>query len=267
MFALITDAANGTLLNLAQIILGLLISLIFLMALRKPAKNTNSSLPAGMLFIALFSLLGSLLPLGIYGLIPIVAVLFLQGIRVSSIIPLIVSSSLFNMLVPYTEVGFIWRNSIPRIIFALTAGILAGVLTRLLKGENAALFRENTLKRLTPANLKKQKLFSFITEYTNVLGPYLLLGVIADSIFRRYFFMDILRFMNTSSIFPVVGTTLLSHNATTNQFFSLAMITVTSLMDLLKWTAFCSILRFKGILRYLAYLIFLCIIMTALIFI
>jgi hypothetical protein len=115
MFDLIVEIGISVLSNVVQLMIGCLLSISIYYLAAKNLKSIKSNLAGDTAFIAAFSLLGALLPLGPYGVVPVFSALLAAGLRPFIALPLLISNAVFNMLIPYNDVGFAWKTGTNRV--------------------------------------------------------------------------------------------------------------------------------------------------------
>ncbi len=237
--------------QMIQIAAGCILAVPFYYFIHKRKSTGAGPVRAGWLII-LASAAGMLLPLDIFGLIPLAAVLYSAGTRIYVLLPLFFSNALFNMLVPFNDPSFIWKTGVRRVLLAFAAGVLAGVVLKALKPENGG--------RLINVNIPvlEEKPEGFISgirlfrETLNGAAIYLIVGVSLNELFHRYILFSIMGvlFTNPSTSFIPA---LFSRYDVVNPFFLLATDILNMFMDLAEMAALLAILRPKGFAAFAGY--------------
>lgn len=252
MLDLVAEIGVSIASNVAQLIIGCLLSIpTYYLAVNR-LKNIKTGFAGDTAFIIAFSLLGALLPLGPYGIIPIFAAVIAAGLKPFMVLPLLIANTVFNMLIPYNDVSFAWKTGVKRVIFALLAAVLAGMLIRMLKVKGESLLRPDsaTLFGETAGGLRK--VFDMVARSINMAGPYLIVGVIVDVIFHKFLWWDFLSFITQSSYTSFLPEFFAQYNVA-NPFFLLAMTIGFILLDFVRSSSFALIFRFKGLIAYYIY--------------
>lgn len=195
---------------------------------------------------------GMVLPLGIYGVIPMAIALLARGLSFSLVLPLLVSNLLFNMLVPYADPSFIWRTGTPRVLFAWFAGVAAGVLFTALKSDAGDLQNGKWIKVLPGESLNINNIIVNSGRNIIILACCLIPGAVINSVFHRVLWVKFIQILYTSSQTAFLPRLFASLNVT-HPIFLLAMTIVMTLMDLTRLSAFFAILKPRGVLLYVIY--------------
>ncbi len=181
--------------------------------------------------------LGVLLPLGLWGAAPMAAFALAAGLDLALAVPFLCANALFNSLVPFTDPTFIWRTGYGRIILALAAGSLGGLLALRARPCETSVFRPRPRSAL-PA----------IAASLACLAA----GALADTAFRRYALGAVIGFLYASPATAFLPAFFARRNVE-NPFFLLAMRILATLTDFSALAALALILKPKGMLYYFAY--------------
>jgi len=133
--------------------------------------------------ICIASFLGIASPLCMFGTVPVIAALGKKGLPAYLLAAFMISSVMLNPnLLMLTAV--LGRNlALMRFVFVLVAGVLAGVLVRLL-GEKKQLF---LFERFEPqGKCAKKSFLSDLAKAFRITAPYLLFGVALTAVLDRY---------------------------------------------------------------------------------
>lgn len=214
-----------------------------------------------VLIIALLSLTGIILPLGIYGIIPLIAALLAAGFNGYAAGALLVSNVMFNMLIPGSDPGFIWKNGYRQLIFAFIAGFAAGLLVLLASnGEGSAIASKGegsaVRQRYMPGireDASRPKMFVLLADDSfRKLGLLLVIGVIADTVFQRYMLGGIVNAFYSNPITEAIPTFFGSRNVS-NPMFMLTFKIIYMLMNLINLFVLGAVLKIKWLIRYFGY--------------
>lgn len=145
--------------------------------------------------IILASLLGAISPLCMYGTVPLVAALGRKGVAEYLIAAFMVSSILINPNLFIFSFALGVPLALTRLLLALAAGIIAGILVYLLFRKQKFFrfdhFDEKTkLKPQLPA--VKLLLYDFYRA-VRITGPYLIVGLLLTSLSERYLSKELVK--------------------------------------------------------------------------
>lgn len=236
---LIFEIGGSLLFEILQILLGCLIAYGLFKALNGENELVNDLNKEIYLIPILASILGMALPMGLFGIIPIMLSAFLIGLRFPLVVPMMVSNFLFNMLVPFTEVGFSWRTIWLRIIIALIMGVAAGVITGLFKVDTGSVLRGN----LDGETAGSKRFLSFVNQYLNKAGVFLIIGLILEVIFKKYFFYNLFNLIDITGMTTVILGVIKGYDVASPVFLFIMVIfymvmnlkTLSAVIMLFKW--------------------------------
>jgi uncharacterized membrane protein YraQ (UPF0718 family) len=204
-----------------------------------------------MIFITAISLFGVLLPLNTFGILPIVFVLLHARFKAYMVLPIIFSNTIFNMLISFTSPDFVWHTGIRRMLIAFVAGIIAGVILRVI------FFKKHVFKiNEIPADFSKplniRSMFENVNQNIKLMGFFIIGGVLLNTIFDKYIINNLtsMVFANqyTSNIFHFFE----GHNLV-NPLYISAINIVYSILDFRTLAAVLVILKPKSFVLYLCY--------------
>ena len=258
MPALFFSIAGNTAANVIQLIAGCLLAVIAYTFLKGRIKDTINV--SGLkrlsykriLTIALLSLCGAVLPLGIYGIIPLIAAFLTVGFNTYATGALLVSNVMFNMLIPGDDPGFIWKNGYRQLIFAIIAGFIAGLLLLVVGKRETVAIRPGYLPQIKEDPSKPKMLVLLADDSFRKLGLLLVAGVIADTIFQRYMLGGIVNAFYYNPITEAIPTFFGSQNVS-NPLFMLTFKIIYMLMNLNNLSVLSAVLKFKWLVRYFCY--------------
>ncbi|MCX8131055.1 MAG: hypothetical protein N3I35_13280 [Clostridia bacterium] len=254
MLELVAEIGQVLISNTVQLVMGCILSIIISYCFRSRQNNENTGLLRVFLYIAASSTVGIVLPLNMYGLVIPCITLLALGQRSYSVFPMLVSNALFNMLVPYSDVSFVWRNGTKRVILAFAAGVLIGLALKTLSVKEMTLFRKLNGLGSDKEYSGISGISGFIVDSISMVGIYLIIGVIIDTLFRKYAFFSILGFIFNNPKTAFIPRLLAGYDIV-NPYFLLAKNIVIVLMDFIKMSALLVILKPKGLLAYYGYYI------------
>ena len=248
IIALTTDAVFNVLQLLAGCILAILIHR-FASARLWLLGNGRGTVFASLL---LFSVCGSLLPLGVFGTAPLFGALLAAGLPLPAAVSFLCSNLLFNMLVPLSDPSFIWKTGYGRPILAIAAALLAGCLCLLARCRTETIVRPRGLTRPVDATIDMGTSVRLIGTFFLWALPFVFVGTAADGVFRRFLLREVLQFLAANPVTsPIFG--FMSSRNVGSPFFLLAMGVLSGMIDLAKLSALVVILKLKGLLAYLGY--------------
>lgn len=180
MAAVLEQAATLLFLRLAQLALGCLLawgaSALARRGVRWPGRQ-RLLLPA----MAVSAALGMALPLGGFGMVPVVAALMLLGFTLPQALPALVSSLLFNLIEPLTQPVFLWNGNMVRMAAAFAAGILAGALAGRFFPDDC-LLRPSVQGRLFPPQRQRWGWPALFRDQIEVFGLVLALAAVLAAV-------------------------------------------------------------------------------------
>lgn len=264
MINITLNIATTVLSNIVQLIIGCLISIpvyLICLNLKNKVNGDRATSSTDYLLMAIFSLCGIALPLGIYGVIPIFLALIAAGFRFYTVLPLIISNLLFNMLVPFNDPGFIWRTGVRRIILAFIAGLVAGLLMKSFKITRQKVLRENNSNFPVEYTQNPKSVLHIIDKSIKKTGFFIIAGVIADTFLHRYALGYMINAIYTNPLTSVVPG-FFSRYDVTNPYFLLTFLIAYTLMDLVKMSALLFLLKPKYLAMYIIYFFIMAVILA-----
>ncbi|MCX8131058.1 MAG: permease [Clostridia bacterium] len=259
MFQIITDASYLVIGILAQVLIGCILGILLYAPLRRlfdkglEKRNRRDKI----LHALIASISGVLLPLGSYGIIPVVLSASAAGVGVRLIVSFYISNSLFNTLVPYFENTFTWGLGIKRAIIALLAGVLSSYVIGAIKLTGSRLLRLEI-----PENLLGQengiKRFAFTGNRILLsIGAYVIIGAVAESFFYAYALGDIRTWFYSASAGLEFARFLTKYDVG-NHIFLIAIYVFNSLMSPLKLSSLLALWNIRGVILYYLFSFFIC---------
>ena len=162
------------------------------------------------LAILIGSVIGAISPITMYGMVPIVILMYSKGMRQSVLISFIVTSVLINPNVVFYSFVLGWRIAILRLLVCILVGFIAGILTHLFlqKHEIFSFTAENKAKSNT--RTKFWQLLHNIYRSFKKTAPYLLLGIVLTAGFEKFIPKDIFSniFSNNQGLGVLFGAAL-----------------------------------------------------------
>lgn len=226
----------------------LLIGIVLSFPLYRLLKKARTFLWAHNILSALvFCLLGVLLPLGPFGVLPL-AIGASMALQASTyVLPILASNATFNMLIPLNETGFRFSASMIRILSALVIGFLCYLVLRLMDKDPLRLLRKNKQDLFTSSYEKG--LGNLFTVYVNEIGLFLILAVLLNSI-RAYLVSDTMTVFLNTGIGNSFKNLLLERNASNSLFFISMSSLFNTLIDFSAPAAFLSFFRARTVLTF-----------------
>lgn len=252
MSALFFNIAETAASNIIQLIAGCLLAVLVYIVFRGRAAASESKTGHKILTAAFFSLCGTILPLGIYGIIPLISALLAAGFGYYSAGAFLVSNVMFNMLKPYSDPGFIWKTGYKQVAFAFIAGLVAGMLLLMAKNLKHRIFNQKNMPVLKENSSKIRMVLMMIDDSFRKLGLFLFVGVVADIFFQRYMLSNIVNAFYLNTTTASIPTFFGSHDVS-NPFFLLTFSIVYMLMNMVNLSALYAILKFRGLAVYFGY--------------
>ena len=123
MFDIISEMGETLIFNIVQLIAGCILAWVLYHFLNKKVKPTEGKFVKDLCLAVLFIVIGMILPLGSFGIIPIMAALMILGFKPYIILPMFVSSTIFNILISFNDISFVWRTGYRRVILAFVIGL------------------------------------------------------------------------------------------------------------------------------------------------
>lgn len=253
MNGILLDIGTALLSNGWQIVAGSIIAipLYFLPKIQWEGKGLLNK----TVIIILAAVGGMILPLNIYGMIPVALSLLARGLGFSLVLPMLMSNLIFNMLVPFTDPVFVWRTGIPRVIFALLTGIITGVLLtfiNILQSDVNSWFHGKGIRVLSGESFNIKNIISNSGWNILILAVFLLCGALTNSVFHRIVWVKFMQIMVTNPQTAFLPRLFASLNVT-NPIFLLDITIVATLMDFTKLSALFAIMKSRSLFFYIIY--------------
>jgi uncharacterized membrane protein YraQ (UPF0718 family) len=199
------------------------------------------------------ALAGSAVPLGPAGAVPVAAAALALGLGPELAVPFLLANILFNMLAPSADPTFVWKTGYVRVVFALAAGGIGGLLALRFRKSSVLWFRSGGLCALIkPEGAGVVRLVRLVLRCLAIGAAYLAAGALLDLAFRRYALGAIMGFAYSSPAVSFIPDFLATRNVV-NPFFLQTMRLAALLTDFGAYAVLALILRPRGFLRYIAY--------------
>lgn len=251
MLELVTKVWFEVLTNLLQLVVSSILSLFVYIKLDGRVKLLKPGFINEMILISGVSLLGVLLPLDTFAVLPVLFVLLKAGLREYTALPVIVSNMVFNMLVPFTDPSFIWKTGYRRAIAAFLLGLAAGVLLRSLSySKKLSMMKKTEVEYSRQINLKS--ILNNLNQVINITGIYLLIGVLLNTIFYKFIFYNLIDLIFTSPKTAFLPLLFAGYNVV-HPLFLLAINIAYSLLNITNLSAAAAVLKPKGLILYMVY--------------
>ena len=252
MGELITKTALNVLFSAAHLITGSVLAVMLYKLLKTITKKQKNT--AVLCMILLSASLGMVLPLNIYGIFPLALAVVAAGLPNAAALPMLISNSIFSLLVPLTDSQFVWRTGGYRIALAFVAAVLAGVLIHLLIKPKHTLIKSACLLP-HQANLPFwSKMTQVIKSNISSVGIYLIIGVIVHEVMRAYLLDAAISFISNSPGMTSVAMYFAGLNVV-NPFFILAMTIANLLMNFAFLSGLFAFFRLKGAVMFIGYFV------------
>ncbi len=211
--------------------------------------------------IIISAMIGMLLPINIYGILPIAAALLAADFSFAEVVPMLVANTLFNMSVPYTDPMFIWRTGINRVVLACLAGVFGGILLRRFKEPDLLLRLDRVVILEKERDIHQwSKALELIRSNMIEAGAFLLVGVCLNEIFYGYILWPVLQYIYTSPNTAFIPGYFAQLDVV-NPFFLQAMNIVHMLMNLVALSGLFVLMKLKGVSLYIGYYVLLAILL------
>ncbi|MDP4094595.1 MAG: hypothetical protein Q8920_14710 [Bacillota bacterium] len=259
-FELIGDFGLSMLEVIIQIVAGCIIAFGIYKCFKKRVSIKETAFLKELIIILFSTLIGMILPLGVYGIIPIAAVLLFLGFRLYTILPMIFSNVLFTILIPFNDPTFVWRTGYRRVILAFAAGLLIGVVCKAFKSDPGKFLREGNMPDFTimPAGIKG--ILNLFTQIINKAGLYVIFGIIIDTLFHKYLFWKVIDFIFTNPNTSFIPKYFAGLNVV-NPFFLLTMAIARMLMGFITMSALLAFFKPRGWVLYYGYYLILAVLL------
>ena len=245
------DVATTTLYHAAQFAAGGALA-VMLCALARGRPPRLLRRAAGIPAIALLALCGSALPLGSYGILPLVVVLGAAGLSAPASTAFLVANRFFTMLVPSSDPSFIWRTGYGRPILAVAAGILAGVLLLFVGKGRGSVLRSSAVQADDERPLGPKLAAGLVGGLAWKAAIALVVGVILQAAFQGCVLREIVTFLFTSPATSPVASFFAQRNVV-GPLFLLGTWCITVMLDFVGLSALALVLKPKGLLLYVGY--------------
>lgn len=251
MLELIISIGSDLFSNIVQIAVGCILSVLILFFGGKVTLTAKGSLHKIITLIT-FPVLGMALPLGIYGIIPIVAACIQIGFKYHAVCSMLISNAIFNMSVPFQDASFVWKTGVWRMIFAFVLAVLAGLLLTLLKCKEEKWIKVSHLLDGIKKPYRFESIIKSFGGVINKMGLFLIAGIIFDTIYHKYIWWEFIKLLFSNPYTAGIPFYLSGLNVV-NPFFLVAITLVFILMDFVRLSVMVAVMKPKGILGYYLY--------------
>jgi uncharacterized membrane protein YraQ (UPF0718 family) len=245
------QAGKDLIINIIQISMGGVLAIIFLGLFKGRLEKFQTSPVKNNIFALGIIILGTLLPLDTFGILPLFAAMIAAGVGYNKAVAFLVANAFFNMTVPYTDIAFTWKYGVLRPILAIVVGSLACFILYILKKQDFEVLRKNNVSILFKEFQGGIGFIKCIGNGINLFAPYLLVGVLANTVFKNYVLNNVLDLIFKSKATSFIPNAFSSLNVT-NVFFLLVLNIAVMLMNFIKLSAFIAALKIRGVLVYYA---------------
>lgn len=237
--------------NLLQIVISSIISILAYYSINQKIKVIKTGYVYDIVIIVITAFLGILLPLNTFGVLPIFFVLLRLRLKTYLVLPIIFSNIIFNMLVPFNDPTFIWRTGIKRVIFAVVIGIVAGIIIKSLK-KDEAIVKIKKASDIFDEAFSLRLILRNIHDNINLMGIYMICGTLINNLFDKYILYNL-----TSQVFSNQNTAfiprLFARFNVVHPGFLMATTIIFALLNFTNLSAMIIILKPKGFVLYVSY--------------
>lgn len=245
MFDIISEMGETLIFSIIQLIAGCILALILYRIINKKVKPTEGKFIKDLCLAVLFIVTGMILPLGSFGIIPIMAALIITGFKPYIVLPMFISSAIFNILVSYNDISFVWRTGYRRVILAFVIGLAFVFILKISKIS----VRFSNFPKLENNKINFKGIVAVAGDMINKLGLFLVVGIVADTLFNAYLLPGIIdAIFKSASFIPKFFGSL----NVVNPFFLLAITLIKAMFDLTRLSALMSFFKLKGFIIYYA---------------
>lgn len=249
MLEVLILVANSAAAEALQLMAGLILSVALYWVLCRLPRALRFSSRQELAIISITATVGLVLPISGFAIVPIIAVLVNSGYPPFTVLPMLFSNFLFNMLVPLSDVSFTWHSGFRLVMLAFAAGISAGIVLKVVLKRNRSVVNWNAVHDISLKPYNLQGIIKSFLNSANIIMPYLLIGVIANTLFLNFAFMKIMGWVNTGPIGTIIPVIFKGYDITTPVFL-LAMAILAMLMNLRNLAVLALIFKPKGIILY-----------------
>lgn len=257
MIGLINEISTGVIFNIVSMLVGCILAYPLYFFLKKINIENRNILLKNIAAIVFAAVIGAVLPLGTYGIIPLVIAAYVASTRMYLILPFFISNYMFNMTMPFVEDSFTWKTGQNRMILAIISAIIAGIILIAFKDKVDEIFFKAKLKKYFNKGQGIKGVLSFFKTCLEASAIFLVVGVIADCYFKRYMMYDVLKSINASA-FGASAFRYMNGFNVMSPLFVLAMSIVNLLMNITKLSALAFAFKIRGLILYLIYICLIC---------
>lgn len=258
MLPFISVLFRYVLLDLIQLALGCLFIAAANMIRAKGFAIRATSLSQKRVVIVATSFIGVLLPLSAFGAIPVAAAFWIIGLDLPLIIPFIISNFLFNFSLPLSQVltqnVFIWSSIPVKILVALLAGAIAGLIVLHKAEQSERLLRASSYGVLFEDQVKEKNYLRILRRYFETAGLFIFAAAVlntAFSLFADYWLYD--KFLGTGFGMSLEDT--LSTLNVFNPYFDTAQFILQRLIDFSALGALLLLFKTKSTVKFYGFFI------------
>lgn len=247
MFEWVQEAGKAFLSNGVQLILGTLLAVP--LGFIKTRLQNISAIKAVLLVITA-ALIGMLIPMGPFGLLPLAIVLYAAGVQAFLIVPFLLSNSIFNLLVVFNDPWFVWSTGIRRILFAFISAVLAGVLIHLSEISDTKLISKRVTEDIRSDAFPE--MVKSLGKKILMLFLFMTAGVILDAFFNKFALWKIFELFYMNPQTARIPQFFSSYDVD-RPFFMLLLVIFKLFTNLTAMTAMVFTFKRKGIVLFIVY--------------
>jgi len=219
-----------------------------------------------LLAMAASSLAGMLLPVSSFGVVSVMAALWLAGLELELALPLLVSNFLFSMYMPLSYAVFDWGGNLIRIALAFLSGMAAGLMLSHSGATAQTVFRKSVYNKLFTGHRNKTNYLAIFLDYIKMAWPYILVAAILKVAMSEGIFYMLQGKFLTSGFGLSAATEFLKLNVY-SPFFGTLLAVLGQLVDFSMLASLIFLLKFKSFCKFYAYYITLALLLSISLFV
>ncbi len=259
---IVSSTGGQVIIDMLQIIVGCLLSIPFYYVVRSLKPGVNRPFIHNIALIFLASIMGMLLPLGTYGLLPVILTLAASGTGLYLILPAIASNAVFNTGLFLSGSMLPMQTYTGQMLLAFVTGAGLGVMVKLTGAGPADVIRQKNSEEIVLEGISLKQLLKCISGSIQTLGLFLLAGTIANVLFQRYLFKEIMAVIYASPLGNGAALFFLQKNAAISQVFNCVMSIFTMFVNFAFLTSLLAVFRIKAIVICYSYYVVWAVVLT-----
>ncbi len=236
--------------TLIHIIAGSIISIILYYVLRGRLKVSGAP-QADFFIIPAAAVLGMLMPVNTYGILPVFFMFLQLGMKANQILPVLFSNFIFNMTIPFNDATFVFRTGYVRVLFALLTGIAAGIIFKLCKSSRKMLW-DRKIAEIPGSSSGINLILKTVHNNISRMGIYMISGVIINIIFNDYIMYTLTSQVANNSYTAFIPRAMARFNVVSPPFL-LALCIIFAVMNITNLSAVFMVFKPKGMVLFIGY--------------